>query len=303
MRRGELLVKQIQRATENERVGTTDGISLEEYYQYLTDGVRKFQRAVTAVHATAFRTSTTWSADGAESRSLPTDIFGRNRVVSLEYTASGNAVDYYPLKLVTQKERFTMTGNPAQYLLQGDAVLINCYPASGTFRMVYDQLLPAVDKRRATVASRTLSSTAITALTLSGYTAADYDLADHLTVVDFSGTVLMRGIPYTAVNSGTGVVTIQGSSYTFPTGSTAPVGAYVCLGKNASSHALIDSQAEDFLLVYAQRRILMRDSSDDAADLTPEEQEMLGGIIAGYAESPDVESVPILDCGYFGDLS
>ncbi len=300
MRRGELLVKQIQRATENERVGTNDGISLEEYYQYLTDGVRKFQRAVMAVHATAFRTSTTWSADGAESRALPTDIFARNRIVSVEYSSSGSAQDYYPLNLVTQKERFTAAGRPSQYILQGETLLINCYPSTGTFRAVYDQLLPAVDKRRATVSSRTLSSTAITALALSGYTDADYLLYDHLTVVDFNGAVLMRGVPYTAVTAG--VVTIQGGTYTFPTGSTAPVGAYVCLGKNASTHPLIDSQAEDFLLVYAQRRILMRDSSGDAADLTPEEQEMLGGIIAGYSESPDLEPIPILDGGYFQDL-
>jgi hypothetical protein len=302
MRRGELLVKQIQRATENERVGTQDGISLEEYYQYLTDGVRKFQRAVMAVHATAFRTSTTWSADGAESRALPSDIFGRNRVVSLEYKATSDDKDYYPLQLVTQKERFTMAGNPSQYLLQGENVLVNCYPSAGTFRMVYDALVPAVDKRRATVGSRTLSSTAITALTLSGYTAADYDIADHLTIVDFSGAVKMRGIPYTAVNSGTGVVTIQGSSYTFPEGSTCTVGDYVCLGKNASTHPLIDSQAEDFLLVYAQRRILMRDSSGDAADLTPEENDMIAGILAGYSESPDVEVVPVLSYDYWGDL-
>ncbi len=300
MRRGELLVKQIQRATENERVGTQDGISLEEYYQYLSDGVRKFQRAVMAVHATAFRTSTTWSADGTETRALPTDIFAKNRVVSLEYKASANDQDYYSLSQVTQKERWTMAGTPSQYILQGSSVLVNCYPSSGTFRMVYDQLIPMVDKRRATVASRTVSATAITALALSGYTDADYLLSDHLTVVDFDGTVLMRGVPYTAV--ALGVVTVQNSTYTFPTGSTCPVGAYVCLGKNASTHPLIDSQAEDFLIVYASRRILMRDSSGDAADLTPEEQEMLSGILQGYAESPDVEEVPVLSYEYWGDL-
>jgi hypothetical protein len=153
-----------------------------------------------------------------------------------------------------------------------------------------------------TISAVTVGASALTALTLTGYTAADYDLSDHLTLVDFNGTVKMRGIPYTAVNGGTGVVTIQGSSYTFPTGSAAAIGDYVVLGKNASTHPLIDSNAEDFLITYASRRILMRDSSDDAAALNEEEMRMISGIVDTYAYSPDVELVPVVDSGYWTDL-
>lgn len=300
MRRGELLIKQIQRQTENERVGTQDGISLEEYYQYLTDGVRRFQEQVLKVKAAAFLRPYSWSASGLEYYSLPTDILLKNQIVTLEYSPSGNDRDYYKLDRSAPLERFTFQGSPSRYFLHGDRVYVNAYPQAGSFRMVYNGALPAVDKRRATVLSRTLSSTAITALALSGYTDADYLLADHITIVDFNGTVLMRGIPYTAV--ALGVVTIQGGTYTFPTGSTCPVGAYACLGANASTHPQIDDQAESFLIAYGSRRILMRDSSSDTAELSAEELAMLSGIVDLYADEPDVQPVLVSSYDYFDEF-
>lgn len=302
MRRAELLVTQIQRATENERVGTTDGISVEEYYQYLTDGLRFLQRKILGVAPEAFRQTYEFSATGVEAYALPTLIFAKSRVARLEYSASGTASDYRPLDRVTQLERVTRQGLPSRYLLESGNVLVNAYPAAGAFRLTYDALLPAVDKRRATVSSHTKSSTALTALTLAGYTADDYALSDHLTIVGFDGTVKMRGIPYTAVNSGTGVVSIQGSSYTFPVGSTLDNGDYVCLGEYASTHPQIDTQAEDFLITYGQRRILKRDSSLDANDIAEELADMWMGIVDSYGQAPDEVPVPVTNTDYFTDL-
>lgn len=296
MRRGALLITQVQRATENERSGANDGISLEEYYQYLTDGQRFIQGKIIEAGSTRFQTSEEWSAEGDESRNLPYDILSPEAVVSLEYSPSTSADDFRRVQRGRQLERWSKSGVPFQYVLQGQTLKINAYPSAGTFRLTYQKRLPAIDKRRATVASRTLSSTAISALTLSGYTAADYDLFDHLTVVGWDGTIRMRGIPYTAVNSGTGVVTIQGSTYTFPTGSTAPVGDYVCLGEYATTHPQLDDQCESVLLLYCQKRILMRDSSDDAIGNDVEMQVLLAQMLTNY-EAADIEEVPILHNG------
>lgn len=303
MKRAQLLITQVQRATENERVGSTDGISTEEYYQYFTDAARFLQRKILAVNSGAFRRVTTFSADGTEDFDLPTDIFARNRIVSLEFQDTGSDQDYRPLDKRTALERFSSSGRPTQYILKDKEILVNAYPTTGTFRLTYNYLVPTVDKRRAVIASRTLSSTAITALglTASGiYTEADYALADHLTVVGWDGTVKMRGIPYTGVSSGT--VTIQNSSYTFPSGSTAPVGDYVCLGENSSSHILMDDQCEDFILTYCQRRILKRDSSADADDIGEELSAMLESCIDVYAEQDDVQSVPVTNYEYWQDI-
>lgn len=302
MRRAELLLKQVQRATENERVGTNDGISTEEYYQYFTDGLRLVQREILKVNNKAFRTSYELSADGTEDFDLPADVFARNQIAALEYSASGDPKDYYRLDQVTALERFTSPGLPTQYVVEGKRFFVNAYPSGGKFRMTYTQLLPAVDKRRGTVSAHTKSSTALTALTLAGYTAADFALYDHLCIVDFNGAVKMRGIPYTTVNSGTGVVSIQGSSYTFPTGSTIANGDYFCLGGNASSHILIDDAAEDFILAYCSKRIMNRDASLDADDIAGDMMMMLQGIIDTYADDADIRGVPIINGSYFGDL-
>lgn len=305
MRRGELLIKQIDRATENEKVGTQDAISPEEKYQYLTDGVRRFQEQVLAVKATSYRKEHTFSAAGTESYDQPIDMLLTNQAVTLQYSSSGVAKDYYNLQQSAPLERWTMQGNPSRYYLQGRKIFVNCYPLLGSFRLVYNASLPAVDKRRATVSSHTTAGGALTALTLSTsapFTAADYALYDHLCIVGFDGTVKMRGIPYTAVNSGSGVVTIQGGSYTYPSGSTIANGDYVCLGEYASTHPQIDDQAESFLLTYVSRRILMRDSSTDTADLTAEEVAMLQGIVGLYAESPDVEPVLVSNYAYFDEF-
>lgn len=302
MRRSELLEKQIRRSTENERIGTTDGISSEEIYQYLTDGVRFLQRKIMLADAEAFRRTYEFDASGSESYALPHDIFTRNSIVNLAYSASGDSADYYPLERVTEKERLTEQGAPGRYLVEGAYVLVNRYPATGSFRLTYDAAVPKVDKRRATVSSQTTAGGALTALTLSGYTADDYALDDYLTIVDFYGTVKMRGIPFTAVNSGTGVVSILGSSYTYPSGSTIANGDYVCLGAYASSHPQIDDSFEDFLLTYAQRRLLKRDSSLDANDIAEELSDMWQDGVALYARNLDTRDVPIQSHDYFEEF-
>jgi hypothetical protein len=301
MLRAELLVKQVQRQTENERVGTNDGISLEEYYRYFNDAQLRLQRMILKVNNKAFRTFTTWSADGTEDYDLPFDYFTRNTTASLEYSESGNERDYYVLKKETQLERASYQGRPSKYILEGTRILVNAYPATGTFRLTYTKRLPLVDERRATVASRTLTTGVLSALALASYTDADYLLADHLCVVDFNGVIKARGIPYTGVTLG--VVTIQGSTYTLPTGyTTVPVGDYVCLGAYSSTHFSVDDSAEDFLVAYCSRRILNRDGSPDAADLTADELTMIQDIVDIYADDADVDQVPVTDCEYFGDL-
>lgn len=295
MRRASLLETQVRRETGNERTGTTDAISSEDFLQYFTDGQIMLYRRMLAKHAKALKAELTFDATGAESYSLPSDIFSQS-AISLEYSITGNARDYRPIAKRTLKERVSISGSPDFYIPDGSNILVNPYPISGSFRLNYNRALPRIDKRRATVSSFTKSSTALTALTLSGYTASDYDLFDHLTIVDFDGVVKMRGIPYTAVNSSTGVVSIYNSSYTFPDGSTIANGDYVCLGENASSHVQLPDFCEDFILKYCAKRVLNRDSSADVVDTDPEVLRMATEIIDLWANMfADVDEVPILD--------
>lgn len=301
MRRAELLIAPVQRATENERAGTSDGISLEDYYRFFTEAVRCLQRQIMSVHPAAFRKSVEAYADGVEELTLPDDIFSSNRVVSLEYSSSGNVEDYRKLERRTAMERSSGTGDPYQYIVRGRGLLVNRTVGSGMYRLTYDYLLPAVDKRRATVATAIDTDDQLASLVLS--TGGDaFALSDYLTICDFDGAVKMRGIPYTAV-AVDGTVTLAGGPFTYPQGSTIAVGDYVCLGSNASTHPLVEDCCEDFVIAYAVKRIFNRDSSDDAIVEDAELKRMLGEILDVYGTTPDVEEIP-LDCGndYFGDV-
>lgn len=305
MRRIELLIPQVQRATENERVGSTDGISAEEYYQYFTDGQFMLQRRILAVNNKVFRANDTFDASGSETYdNAPFNIFARNMVVSLEYSSTGAARDYRPLTKRTAAERFSDAGTPTQYMLESGVIIVNAFPASGTFRRTYNFKLPRLDKRRTTVASHTKSATALSALTLTTTTpfdADDYALSDYLTIVGWDGSIKMRGIPYTAVDSGTGVVTIQGTTYTFPTSSTLTNLDQVCLGEYATTHSLLDDQCEDLLLAYCSKRILMRDSSQDVGDLESILAPEIEAVLELYADDPDNQAVPVTNFDYFQD--
>lgn len=308
MRRIQLLVKPVQRATENELVGSTAGISEEEYYQYFSDGQALLQRRILAINNKVFRSEDIFSATGSERYdNAPPLIFARNMVVSLEYSASGLVQSYYPLKKRTQSERFTITGSPSQYALESGVLLINAYPQTGTFRRVTNYKLPRLDKRRATVGSFTASATALTALTITGMDATDiaagvYSQYDYLTLVGWDGTVKMRGVPFTTINTGTGVVTILAGSYTFPTGSTIAAGDYVCFGEYASTHSALDDQCEDFMIQYCMKRIFMRDSSMDVGDLETVLEPLIESVLELYSDDPDVQEVPVTNYGYFEDL-
>ncbi len=304
MRRVEQLITQVRRATENVRVGTTDGLSDEEFIQYLNDAQELCESNIRRVYAKAFVKEKTWSATGAEQVTLPSDIWARQAVISLEWSPTGLAKDYYHLKKRTVRERFTMTGSPSQYVLYNNSILIDCYPATGTFRLIYQMKLPRLDKRRGTVASRTLTATACTALTItpSGlFVQGDYDLYPTISVVDNFGVVLMSGIAYSAV-SAAGVLTLEGSSFTFASGETAPVGSYVVLGTNSSPTSSLSDECEKFLLAYCQRRILDRDSSDDRMTISEDEKAMLADIAETFAEiSGDIDEIPTFNNDYFND--
>lgn len=304
MRRAEQLVAHVRRATENERSGTADGISDEEFLEYLNQGQELVQQAIVREHRTAFAKETTLNASGVESLTLPADCFGRHRILSLEFSPSGVADDYYRLEERRLPERYTLIGHPKAYTPVKTSVLVAPYPLTGTYRLVYDPVLPRIDKRRTTVASRTITSGALTALTLATaapFNVNDYTLDDFLCVIALDGTIKTAAIPFTAVSAG-GVVTIEGGSYTLAAGETFAVGDNVVIGRYSSSHSQLPDLCEKFLLSYCERRILQRDESGARGEMNEDEKAQMAEIVLTFAEiSGDIEDIPVISNGYWMD--
>lgn len=307
MRRVEQLITQVRRATENTRIGTQDGISDEEFIQYLNDAQELCASAIIQVHRTAFSKEKTISVTGAESYTLPTDIWAKQRVISVEYSPDSNAEHYYFLSQARTVERSTRRGLPSQYILFNNKLLMNAYPATGQFRITYDPLIPRLDKRRAVIDAITMTSTQLTALSLAittPFVAADYDLFDNLSIVGADGTVKMSGVPFTAVSAVNGNVTILGSAFTFASGETGATSDYVCLGINATTTSILPDQCEKFLLAYCQRRIFDRDSSSDRDTMSQDEQMILADIVGAFADSSgDQDDIVCKNFEYFDDIN
>lgn len=296
MRRVEQLITQIRRATENERIGTNDGISDEEFIQVLNDGQEMCQSGIVRAHKKTFGKELIFSAPATESRTLPLDVWARHRILTVEFSPDGREESYYRLKQGSLVERSTCRGQPLFYMLLNNKILFNPYPETGMFRIVYDPLLRRLDKRRAVIDAITLTTTQLTVLSLaitSPFSASDYALFDELSIVGADGTVKMSGIPFDAVSAVNGNVTIRGGAFTFATGETGAIGDYVCLGVNASTTSALPDQCEKFLLAYSQRRIFDRDSSSDRTTMKEDESEMLGSIIQEFADvSGDIDEIP-----------
>jgi len=307
MRRAEQLITQIRRQTENVKIGISDGIDDEEFLQYLNDGQDAIYGAIMQANAKAFaKVHYIDSVRGTPAYDLAADIYLRSRVICVEYSPTGLEKDFYKLEKRVTTEKIFTEGVPRSYHIQTGQLVISSVPERSVtrgFRVTYDPILPRLDKRRTTVSAVTTLGGAVTALTLataSPFSAADYTLFDHLSFVDSFGNLKCAGLHFSAVNSGTGVVTISGSSHTLAEGETITNGDYVLLGKRATTTCQLPDSCESYLLAYGAMRIFARDSSTDIGDQAQVVSSLAETIISNFQDtSGDTEEVPVYDYDYY----
>lgn len=286
------LITEVRRDTRNDDVpasGEQVGISTEDFLRYINFAQEKCQAIAISAKSTKFNTVKEISLTaGTYQYTIPDRVYLEEHILNVEYSPTGLTRDYYELREATLSKRDDNPGSPAFYIRQGSAILL--FPvyngSGGKVRVVYDRAVDALELRRGTIASRTLTSTALTALTLST-TGDDTDAlarAQYLCVNDAYGNVLMYNIPITSYNSSTGVVTLN--SFTFQSGETAPVGAYVTVGEYTTTHGKLNTLCERYMAQYTEYKIFRRDSSTDAQSARDDMRETLKEISLSYLETP-----------------
>lgn len=306
MRRVEHLITAIRRLTDNESNGSDSGLSDEEFIQFLNDAQDDLYAEIVKTYRKTFTASSTFSAvTNQEEYDLPTDIF-QTSVVTLEYSHTGLAKDYYPLERRETIEQSSIGGAPLVYIPREKKLIVNPYPetSGGVFRIKYNKRLPTLDKRRATVKSVTIAGGVVTALTLeptySGFNGSHYLESDYLTAVDFNGSVKCTAIGYSSVSGVTGVVTFTGApAKTLLTGEAVAVGDYVVLGKRASTHSQLFDDCERYLIAYSVWKALRRDESSSSNAQKEELVLMRSSIVDSYGENyQDVDQIPRINSDY-----
>lgn len=307
MKRVDLLIKQIRRATENEEFSDSIGITDDEILQYLNDAQTRLQSKIADSNTSIFIVDyITDTVKGQEAYDLPENTLLGNMVKSVEHAQSGaNDEDFYKLEYVTLYERNTnVDGIPSWYSRRNGQVLLSPLPqnSTGRIRIQYVRKLAELDKRRGIVSSVTLNTTdrTITELKLdpAGTPPIDSDSLgdrDYMTIVDRYGNVKMKNIPFDSIDTATGVVTIT-SGFTYDEGETIAVGNYCAGGTESTTHSELPDICERYLLAYAQTKLLARDSSVDVAEQLTELTSMERDLMKIFADpEDDVVRVPRLD--------
>jgi len=297
----------VRQSTENTDFSDTVGIKDAEFLRFINDAQYRIHNLIVQQHPSVFLTEYTTSiVANQEAYTLPVKSFIGNKVTQVEFTSqsSGNSY-YYPLRPASLYQRSSGPssgkGSPSKYIRKSGAILLSPIPSSstGSLRITYTHKLPKLDLRRGSVASVTLDSSTntITALSLNVSTdtvdGTELDKFTRLSICDEEGNVKMANIKYTNIDTGTGVVTVDGS-FTYDTGETIEAGNYVVAGEYSSTHTELDELVERYLIAYATLKIFQRDSN--ITDLQVQQEILLSmetDILSAYAEiSDDIMEIP-----------
>jgi hypothetical protein len=301
MRNVSLLITQARRATENVEVTDSAGISDEEFLQYANDAQDQIQSVVSTDFPDVFQDEELIDAViGQEEYNIPEFAILGNRVDMVEYSETGQNNDYHRLPKTSHLERFSGTSSyPMMYIRRSNKILLQPQPSNnGVIRVLYQKQAPRIDKRRAKVSAVTLTSNSITSLTLDTTVEIDDSALleeGYVSVVNKDGEIKMIKIPVTAIDTTTGIVTVE-AGFTFEAGETIEVGNYLLRGKRSTTHSELPVICERYLIAYMNWKILKRDSSNDSDEAGQELGALLQDIVAAFKQPDgDVNLVPILD--------
>lgn len=287
--------------TEDASRTTTAGLSQNLIVEFLNEAQDHLQAAIISVYPTEFTAQKEISLTGVEAYSVPDNMFINNKLLMVEYSSTGDSQDYYKLPQRTLIERMTSTSSdPDFYIRRSGQILLNPIPTNsrGKIRVSYYRDLDNIDIRRGVIDAITLTPTAITALScgITDDYQTELSRAEYVCINDRNGNVKMYNIPVTAYNTSTGDFTIAGGSYTFASGETGATGQYITIGQYSTTHSKLPESCERYLKIYAQKRLLTKDSNNNSIFEDSELKTIEADILANYANaSEDIEEIAILD--------
>lgn len=306
LKRIDLLIDECRIQTSNTDFSDTSGISDEQIISYINRAQERLQSVIFAVNPEMFLTEATISVTAnTNSYSIPSLTYIQGRVQMVEYSPTGTSTGYYQLDQaqLTEKREW-LTGEPTYYIRRGTNLLIYPIPqtSSGVLKITYQKTLPKLDIRRGVVGAVTLNSSnnTITALTMDTSQNLDTTIPVNngfITIVDKYGTIKMRGIPISAINETSGVVTLD--TFTYQSGESISVGDYMVTGNYHTTHSELADICERYLVEYACWKIYKQDSNIDSGESSQELLAIEKDIVDTYSKTDnDIDYVPVLSQDY-----
>ena len=311
MERLELQIERARSESLNKDYSTTVGIPQEDFESFANEAQDRLFSEIVKAHPRIFHSEKIYTVtSGQEAYDLPADCH-EGKVHLVEFSTDGRGENYYELGQAKMHERSSApAANPMFYIMRAKQILLVPPATTGYLRVTYVKKPKRLALRRSTVSARTCTSPTRTGMTVAAADLAALDPGsevakyNYLSVVDRDGDQMMAGVEFDSINTGTGVVTITGSSFTAQTGETITVGDYVVIGKDACNKSQLPDSCERFLIKWMAACALERDGSTLEARKRELCQEMLSDISSSLADSDhDVTGVTILTTDFmdFGD--
>lgn len=310
MRRTDFLIAEARRISRNEaNPDGTKAIVDESFLQALNDAQDRLQALISSQKITQklFVGETIISlVAGTESYAIPDRLFLNKGIHQVEFSADGGLGNYTMLEKIATFNRDTNSSEyPVGYSVRGGLIYVTPIPSSssGRLRVLYERSLDDLDIRRGKVSSVAgLSSTTFTSLVVDS--TADETSTPNLSTIDYVCIVSVDGerkafnIPVLSYDTGTNTLTPR-AGFTFAKdGDTIEAGDYIVFGKYRTTHSQLPDDAEQYLIHYAARAHLGRDSSEDIASEDGMLQEMEKSILKGVvSQTGEIERVPQLNSG------
>lgn len=276
-----------QNSSGNPLEGITDDLLLE----FMNEAQELLQSRIIAVYPSEFVEEEEISlvAD-QEAYTISDNVFLNNKIVSVEYSRTGNDEDYNPLPQLALHQRATVSGEPRFYIRRSGQILVNPIPptSQGKIRVNYYRTLDRLDKRRGKISS--VTSTTIVLANDSDLDNYGLGVTDYISTCAKIGTSKDYGVVASSYNSTTRTITIPSQTL------TAAANDYVVLGRYSGSHSKLPDNCNRYIRTYCQLRAFHKDSSSDEVNEMKILKDMLTDIIDGWSElSEDIMDVPILD--------
>lgn len=266
----DLLIRQARERSGNQTFGDSQGVPQRNYVAYANDAQARLFNLIMLRNPNLYtKEGFITTIAGQAAYSLPTDVYLKSRLTSVQFTPNGNAQLYYPLEHRTSRQEVSIPALPDSYFLRDGKMVLSPTPMAGyanAVRINYQYTIPKLDVRRAKVASVGGGGTLITLTNDSTLTQeTENDLVggwiDYAAFVDQFGVQVSTSDPISAYSTATKVLTLQ-----FADPLIQP-GQYLVSGGGANgttTHSSLPDICSRYMVEYMAMRAQVSDTSSEA---------------------------------------
>ena len=277
----------------------TTGISTEDFLRYANYGQEAIFGKILQTSPMSFQAESEISivAD-QEAYDIPDNVYLGERIVNVEYSATGLTRDYFKLYEVSLSFRNTYPSlRPQNYIRRNGQILLRPTPnqSGGTLRVTYERQLDSVDTRRGQV-NGTPSGAVIdlTHGTFGAPSTTDEALLvanAYVCISDAFGNVMLRNGLVSSYVAGTDALTLAANVSTYLVGSYTLANladGYLTIGQYTTTHSKLKKVCERYLVAYMNWKALSRDAATrEKSELFREEKMDLEKEIVESYKLPD----------------